>query len=90
MTTYAEVYKIKEITDKDEIFVNISLSVLNNQGFVQYYDAGYMVIFLKTRNLKGNVGVAWFDEDTFKRFVEKVKKEMLELCDVIRLERGYK
>lgn len=87
MASLAPVYRIRSITDKDEIIVDILFSVRDDNGKLLMLDAGYAIICLESRQIMYDYNVAInIDRD---KFAEGVYSRLENLCEFMRKQRGY-
>lgn len=84
------VLNIRNITDKDEIIVDISVSVFNDNRSAFVLNAGYAVINLKNEHYIVDASVAFFtSKDDSKHFSDMVSERVKQLKDFMRVQRGY-
>lgn len=90
MATLAEpVLNIRNITDKDEIIVDISVSVFNDNRSAFVLNAGYAIISLKNEHHIVNTTVPFLTPDDSKRFNDIATEYVKQLKDFMRAQRGY-
>ena len=84
------VLNVRNITDKDEVIVDISISVCNENESTFVLNAGYAVINLKNEHYIVDTSVAFFtSKDDSKHFSDMVSEHVEQLKDFMRVQRGY-
>lgn len=83
------VLNIREITEKAEIILDVSVSVTEDNLRIAVFNAGYAVINLKSGHCACYTGVSFLTDDDAKQFNDNVTERVKELCNFMREERGY-
>lgn len=83
------VLNIRNITDKAEIIVDISVSVFNDNRSAFVLNAGYAIINLKNEHHIVNTTVPFLTPDDSKRFNDNATEQIKQLKDFMRIQRGY-
>lgn len=86
--TVTPVYKIREITDKEEVIVDILASVCDENVNINVFDVGYAILCLQSGERVFNTGIP-FDENSSKKFIETVNNCLGDLLVFMRKQRGY-
>ena len=83
------VLNIREITEKDEIILDVSVSVTDDNLRVAVFNAGCAVINLKSGNSVCYTGVSFLTGDDAKQFNDNVTERVKALTVFMQGERGY-
>lgn len=87
-TKVVPVFNIRNITDKDEVIVDILISTCSEDNTIREFNAGLAIINLKNGACTIKVGVSFLNSQESNEFVEIVKANMVELRDFMQEQRG--
>lgn len=87
MATLAPVCRIRSITDKEELIVDLLFSVRDDLGNLLMLDAGFAIISLKSKQANWSYNVPMNIDR--RRYEQEFISCLENLCDFIRKQRGY-
>ena len=88
MTNVAPVLNIRTITDKDEIIVDIYIS-LSESGKNYVLNAGCAVLALKTGSNLLQLGIPFANASDLEKIRKRIDNQLAEVFNFFRKERGY-
>ena len=82
------VYKIREITDKEEVIVDVSASMCDTNGKINVVEVGFAILCLKSGDSISNIGIP-IEKNNSEKFKEIVNNALWDLFVFMRNQRGY-
>lgn len=87
MATLTPVCRIRSITDKDEIIVDVLFSITKDNGVIEEFTAGYAIVFLKSSEMCWSISFGMKYDENY--VVEIIKSRLEQINEVMRKQRGY-